>query len=140
MQQNNKGRPQGRNAPPRADAMVEALRGLGYTTATALADLVDNSISAGAGQVEVGFNWNGVDSWISIADDGRGMNDAELLSAMRLGDRNPLDVRGGLGFGSLWPGTQDSIVLTSQKVDRSEHQGWSIELPALGSGCPCFRS
>ena len=35
-----------RNAPPQASAMIEALRGLGYNTATALADIIDNSISA----------------------------------------------------------------------------------------------
>lgn len=35
-----------RHAPPRAAAMIEALRGLGYNTATALADIIDNSIAA----------------------------------------------------------------------------------------------
>ena len=37
-----------RNVPPKASAMIEALRGLGYTAASALADLIDNSISARA--------------------------------------------------------------------------------------------
>ena len=36
-----------RYAPPKASAMLEALRGLGYSTADALADIIDNSISAG---------------------------------------------------------------------------------------------
>ena len=35
-----------RNVPPKAGAMIEALRGLGYTPAGALADLIDNSLSA----------------------------------------------------------------------------------------------
>lgn len=88
-----------RNAPPRASSMIEALRGLGYTTAAALADIVDNSVSAGAMEVRVSFDWDGQSSRISVLDDGRGMDDAELESAMRLGDRNPLDVRdpGDLG-------------------------------------------
>ena len=43
-----------RPAPPKATAMIEALRGLGYSTATALADIIDNSISAsGAGKRRV---------------------------------------------------------------------------------------
>ncbi|MFX8266522.1 ATP-binding protein, partial [Acinetobacter baumannii] len=54
---------------------------------------IDNSISAGAKDVHVEFVWNGAKSRISIADNGRGMTDTELESAMRLGDRNPLDVR-----------------------------------------------
>ncbi|HTV30269.1 MAG TPA: hypothetical protein VMF32_21135 [Xanthobacteraceae bacterium] len=37
-----------RSAPPRASAMIDALRGLGYSTPTALADIIDNSISAQA--------------------------------------------------------------------------------------------
>lgn len=82
-----------RNAPPHAMAMLESLRGLGYSTAAALADIIDNSISAGAKDVHVEFVWNGAESRISIADNGRGMTDTELESAMRLGDRNPLDIR-----------------------------------------------
>ena len=36
-----------RHAPPRASAMIESLRGLGYSASTAIADLIDNCISAG---------------------------------------------------------------------------------------------
>lgn len=82
-----------RSAPPRAMAMLEALRGLGYSTAAALADIIDNSVSAGATEVCVDFAWDGPVSRITILDDGRGMDDAELESAMRLGDKNPLDTR-----------------------------------------------
>jgi hypothetical protein len=79
--------------------MIEALRGLGYTTATAIADVVDNSITAGSSSVAVEFTWNDGEATIVIRDDGRGMTDVELDHAMRLGDRNPLDQRshGDLG-------------------------------------------
>lgn len=82
-----------RNAPPRAIAMLESLRGLGYTTAAALADIVDNSISAGASEVDIKFVWESDKSRISILDNGTGMTDSELESAMRLGDKNPLSER-----------------------------------------------
>lgn len=82
-----------RNAPPRAGAMMEALRGLGYSTAAALADLLDNSVSAGAHEIRIDFKWDGVRSRISVIDNGRGMDDAELESAMRLGEKSPLDER-----------------------------------------------
>lgn len=93
-----------RNAPPRAGAMMEALRGLGYSTATALADIIDNSISAGAREVRVDFTWDGDCSRIVILDDGRGMDDAELESAMRLGDKNPLDARDANDLGRFGMG------------------------------------
>lgn len=91
--------PKFRHAPPRAVAMIEALRGLGYSTATALADIIDNSISADAKNVDLQFVWKGKHSIVQIEDDGRGMSAAELDCAMRLGEKNPLDMRedGDLG-------------------------------------------
>ena len=79
-----------REAPPRAGAMLEALRGLGYSTAGAIADIVDNSISAGARNVDIAFAWSGAESRVSVLDDGRGMDDAALERAMTLGDKSPL--------------------------------------------------
>lgn len=73
--------------------MVEALRGLGYSAATALADIIDNSVAAGAATVRVNFVWEGDDSHILVVDDGRGMTPEGLDRAMRLGDRSPLDAR-----------------------------------------------
>lgn len=73
--------------------MLEALRGLGYSTAAALADVIDNGVSAEASEIHVTFDWDGDRSRISILDNGRGMDDAELEAAMTLGAKNPLDDR-----------------------------------------------
>lgn len=88
-----------RHVPPRAGAMLEALRGLGYSTQSALADILDNSISAGASRVDLEFFWDGTSSRLTILDDGRGMDDGEIERAMRLGEKSPLDARdpGDLG-------------------------------------------
>lgn len=88
-----------RLAPPKAGAMLEALRGLGYSTASALADVVDNSVSAAASEVHLNFDWDGESSRISILDDGRGMSDFELEAAMTLGTLNPLDERASTDLG-----------------------------------------
>lgn len=82
-----------RYVPPRAGAMLEALRGLGYSTQSALADILDNSISAGASRVDLEFFWDGTSSRLTILDDGRGMNDGEIERAMRLGEKSPLEAR-----------------------------------------------
>jgi hypothetical protein len=84
--------------------MMEALRGLGYSTVTALADIIDNSISAGAGEVRIWFRWDGANSYISILDDGRGMDDSELERAMRFGDKSPLDTRDPADLGRFGMG------------------------------------
>ena len=115
-----------RHAPPKAGAMMEALRGLGYSTAAALADGVDNSISAGASEVRLRFDWEGQASRISILDDGRGMSDPELEAAMTLGTINPLEsatgmkVEGGIMPSSGWfQRSRASKPMTSQPASSS---------------------
>lgn len=80
-------------AIPPAASTIEALRGIGYSLVTAIADLVDNSISAGASTIWLNFWWAGRDSRVTILDNGSGMSEAALSEAMRLGSRNPLDAR-----------------------------------------------
>lgn len=84
--------------------MLEALRGLGYSTAAALADVIDNGISAGASVIHVKFDWDGEKSRISILDNGRGMDDAELETAMTLGAKSPLDERSPSDLGRFGMG------------------------------------
>ena len=78
---------------PNAPAMIQSLRSVGYTAQAAVADLVDNSISAQARNVWVTFHWDGAHSFVSVGDDGRGMDEAGLTEAMRLGTRSPLEER-----------------------------------------------
>lgn len=73
--------------------MIESLRSFGYTLEAAVADIVDNSISAGAKNVWITFTWAGRQSTITILDDGSGMDEATLVEAMRPGSKNPLDRR-----------------------------------------------
>jgi hypothetical protein len=80
-------------AAPHAAALVESLRAFGYELPTAIADLVDNSISADARTVSIDFHWDGERSIIAVTDDGRGMTEAQLAEAMRLGSKSPLAAR-----------------------------------------------
>lgn len=80
-------------AAPDAGAMIESLRAFGYDLPTAISDLIDNSIFAGAKNIWLKFYWNGEKSIISIKDDGHGMTETELVNAMRPGSRNPLEIR-----------------------------------------------
>jgi hypothetical protein len=78
---------------PNAPAMIQSMRSVGYTARAAVADLVDNSISAQARNVWVTFHWDGAHSLVSVVDDGWGMDEATLTEAMRLGTRSPLEER-----------------------------------------------
>lgn len=78
---------------PEPSALVESLRAFGYSLRTAVADLIDNSISAQAKNVWIRFEWSGEHSYIAIKDDGNGMSEQEIVSAMRPGTRSPLEER-----------------------------------------------
>ena len=65
---------------PSAEAMVLSLRAMGYDLSTAIADLIDNSISANATDIHVDFSWNSGTPWILISDNGDGMSESELKS------------------------------------------------------------
>ena len=86
-------------AEPRAGALVESLRAFGYSAETAIADLIDNSISAGASDVWVTFAWEGPRSHVTIRDNGEGMTADELRDAMRLGSTSPLEERSAHDLG-----------------------------------------
>ena len=70
---------------PSAKRLIKSLRDMGYDFAQAVADVVDNSIEAGATLVAVDVEFDGDDSWVRIADNGKGMKPEELREAMRYG-------------------------------------------------------
>ena len=78
---------------PRADVLMESLRATGYSLPDAVSDLIDNSITAGARNIWLHFQWAGADSWASFFDDGHGMSERDLVDAMRIGSRSPREIR-----------------------------------------------
>ena len=72
---------------PSARRLTGSLRDLGYDFSAAVADIIDNSIAAGAARIEVEIVFDGARSYIAVADDGRGMTAAELGEALRFGTR-----------------------------------------------------
>tara|TARA_Y100001972_G_scaffold125242_1_gene176044 strand:- start:1729 stop:3210 length:1482 start_codon:yes stop_codon:yes gene_type:complete len=79
--------------PPKAGAMINTLRAFGYNLQTAVADIIDNSISAKSENVWIRYEWNGEQSWVTITDDGNGMTKEELVEAMTPGSKDPKDDR-----------------------------------------------
>ena len=80
-------------AIPEASSMIETFRAIGYNLETAVADIIDNSITAGASRITIQRYWRGGKSVITIIDNGCGMNNEELIHAMRPGAQNPLEER-----------------------------------------------
>lgn len=72
---------------PSAARLTESLRDIGYDFPSAVADIVDNSIMAGATRVEILIEFDGAASMVSVADDGCGMTANGLVEALRYGTR-----------------------------------------------------
>jgi hypothetical protein len=120
--------------------MIEALRGLGYSTATALADVIDNSIAAGASHVDLFFSWKGTESTVCVVDDGRGMDDSELDHAMRLGDKGPLDERSPSDLGRFGLGLKTAsfsqcrqLTVASRKNGGTSCLRWDLDFLAASA-------
>ena len=79
--------------PPKPSSLVESMKEIGYSLGSALADIIDNCITAQARHIQLFSELNGADSRIAILDDGTGMTEGDLLEAMRLGSRSPLEER-----------------------------------------------
>lgn len=73
--------------PPSTDLM-QSLGAVGYDLRTALADIVDNSISAGARDIRIAFE-GGRAPFIAVTDDGCGMGAETLRVAMQLAGNGP---------------------------------------------------
>jgi hypothetical protein len=89
----------GTRVPPNAAALVESMRDIGYSLDTALADIIDNSITAEAGRIDIMFDPDPAAPALAVIDDGCGMTADQLIEAMRPGSRSPREERaaGDLG-------------------------------------------
>ncbi len=74
-----------RENKPTADILMISMRAMGYSFESAVADIIDNSISASANNVFLKFPIDPMDCYIAICDDGYGMSKEELFDAMKYG-------------------------------------------------------
>jgi hypothetical protein len=72
---------------PSAARLTDSLRDVGYDFPSAVADIVDNSVMAGAEHVDVSVEFAGEDSYVVISDDGKGMTSNGVIEALRYGSR-----------------------------------------------------
>ena len=103
-------------AEPCASSMILTFRAIGYNLETAVADVIDNSISANAKNIWFSSEWKGGESVITILDDGCGMNNEELVQAMKPGAKNPMDERPEKDLGRFGLGLKTASFSQCQKL------------------------
>jgi Histidine kinase-, DNA gyrase B-, and HSP90-like ATPase len=117
---------------PAASRLIGSLRDMGYEFTTAVADLVDNSIEAGATLVSIDVEFEGEDSWVRIADNGVGMTSSALREALRYGSSRVYSANDlgkfGLGLKVASLSQCKRLVVASRHRDRSEPTAYCWDL------------
>ncbi len=70
---------------PPAKTLITGIRAIGYSFSTAVADIIDNGISAKAHRIDIISEVGNGAAYVQFLDDGIGMNYDELENAMLLG-------------------------------------------------------
>lgn len=122
------------DATPHAASLVEGLRDIGYSLETAISDIIDNSITAGANRVRIITEVHNEEPLMAVVDDGKGMTEDELIAAMRPGSRNPLAARDepdlgrfGLGLKSASFSQCRRMTVVSRKDGRTSAAVWDLD-------------
>jgi hypothetical protein len=110
------------------------MRDLGYSLETAIADLIDNSISAEADVIDVICDVSADIPYVIIWDNGKGMTEFELLSAMRHGAGNPKAARASYDLGRFGLGLKTasfsqcrSLTVLTAKEGRICGAEWDLD-------------
>lgn len=118
---------------PFAPSLIESMRSLGYSFPAAIADLLDNSISAKARNIDI-ISTPGMEPSLIILDDGNGMTENELCEAMRYGSSNPLETRReddlgrfGLGMKAASLSQCRKLIVVSKKEGKVSAYSWNLD-------------
>jgi hypothetical protein len=122
---------------PRASALSQSLRDIGYSLESSIADLIDNCITARAKNIWIDFTLFGDSPKLVITDDGVGMDRYELIEAMRPGSSDPRESRnegdlGRFGLGLKTASFSQCTVLTvlSKKNNVCFAATWDLDVVA----------
>lgn len=110
---------------PYAPILVESTRSIGYSFESALADIIDNSISKGAKEINVRFDANDP-QYVAVIDDACGMSQEELIVAMRYGSRSSQDIRDVDDLGRFGLGLKMASLSQCRKLTVITKQGDSL--------------
>lgn len=100
---------------PNLKNFVKSLRDMGYTFEIALADIIDNSLSAGSDDISI-YASEDPNFIVTILDNGCGMNYEQLIEAMRLGSKDPENERSERDLGRFGLGLKTASFSQCKKL------------------------
>ena len=105
-----------RENKPTADVLMTSMRSMGYSFESAVADIIDNSISAHANQISVRFPVDPSECYVAICDNGEGMTSEELFDAMKYGSENKRDGRSSDDLGRFGLGLKSASLSQCRRL------------------------
>ena len=118
---------------PNIGNFVKSLRDVGYTFEIAVADVLDNSISANATEIII-HTVPKPKVFFCMLDNGDGMSEEELTEAMRLATRNPEESRDkkdlgrfGLGLKTASFSQCKKLTVLSKKDEKVSIKQWDLD-------------
>lgn len=126
---------------PNPEFLIKSIAEQGYSLESALADLMDNSLSANASRIEVLADAEKQPFTLFLADNGDGMSLAQLKSAMQFPSSSPEDSRSNNDLGRFGLGlktasfsqTRSFTVLSRQKGESLYNaRTWDVSLLKSG--------
>lgn len=124
---------------PEAKLLLNSLRSVGYTPETAIADIIDNCISANASLIKINFDYE--KERILISDNGEGMTKENLIKNMRIGSSDPNEIRDEKDLGRFGMGLKTAAfslgkkltVITKTDEGEISNATWNLdEIPQIG--------
>jgi len=100
---------------PNPEFLIKSISEQGYSFEAALADLIDNSISADASQVEILIDTSKEPFTLFLADNGNGMSETELKASMRFPSQSPDDNRDNHDLGRFGLGMKTASFSQTRK-------------------------
>jgi hypothetical protein len=118
---------------PNIKNFIKSFRDVGYTFEIAVADVLDNSISANATEIKIQALAE-PEPIFSILDNGNGMSESELLEAMRLATNDPDEQRKGNDLGRFGLGLKTAsfsqcktLTVISKKNNAVSIKQWDLD-------------
>lgn len=114
------------NVLPNPEFLIKSISEQGYELSTALADLVDNSISSGASHIDIIIDTEKKPFSVFIADNGSGMDESSLSNAMKFPSQSIDNVRtmadmGRFGLGmktASFSQTRSFTVISTDDIEK----------------------
>lgn len=105
-----------RENKPTADVLMVSMRAMGYSFESAIADVIDNSISAHANDITIKFPIDPLDCFVAICDNGDGMTPEELFDAMKYGSEGKRNGRADDDLGRFGLGLKSASLSQCRKL------------------------